>query len=104
MQHPRHADSPELLARDIEVAGDGLCDPLAVSLLSTEGPRLVKQVLIDQVGVAFDTQTDGSLDLTAEAAHSVARIIHAHDATGRAIEAAILAAFAEARRASAPAQ
>ena len=85
-------DSPELLARDIEVAGDGLCDPLAVSLLSTEGPRLVKQVLIDQVGVAFDTQTDGSLDLTAEAAHSVARIIHAHDATGRAIEAAILAA------------
>ncbi len=85
-------DSPELLAHDIIAAGAGLCDPQAVSLLSAEGPRLVKQVLIDQVGVPFDAVADGSLDLTAEAAHSVPRIIHAHDATGRAIERAMLAA------------
>ena len=84
-------DSPELLARDIIVAGAGLCDPEAVALLCSEGPRLVKEMLIDGAHVPFDLAGDGSLDLTAEAAHSVARIIHAHDATGRAIEQAMLA-------------
>ena len=33
-------DSPELLAHDIIVAGAGLCDPEAVALLCSEGPRL----------------------------------------------------------------
>src|SRR4051812_49157033 len=74
-------DSPALLAKDIVAAGAGLCDPEAVELLSAEGPRLVKEVLIDQAGVPFDEARDGSLDLTAEAAHSVARIIHAQDIT-----------------------
>jgi L-aspartate oxidase len=91
-------DSPELLARDILVAGAGLCDPEAVALLSSEGPRLVKDVLIDDVHVPFDVSGDGSMDLTAEAAHSVARIIHAHDATGRAIERAMLAAVSREPR------
>ncbi len=44
-------DSPERLAADIEAAGAGLCDPAAVALLSREGPRLVKELLIDDVGV-----------------------------------------------------
>ena len=85
-------DSPERLAADVVAAGGGLCDPAAVDLLSREGPRLVKRLLIDEVGVPFDRVNDGSLDLTAEAAHSVARIIHREDATGRSIEEAMLAA------------
>ncbi|MCX6546002.1 MAG: L-aspartate oxidase [Acidobacteria bacterium] len=85
-------DSPEQLASDITAAGAGLCDPAAVELLSREGPRLVKQLLIDDVGVPFDRATDGQLDLTAEAAHSVARIIHTEDMTGRSIEESMMAA------------
>jgi len=85
-------DSPERLAADITAAGAGLCDPRAVELLSSEGPRLVKELLLDDVGVQFDRATDGQLDLTAEAAHSVPRIIHTEDMTGRSIEEAILAA------------
>jgi len=85
-------DSPEQLASDIMTAGAGVCDPAAVELLSREGPRLVKELLLDDVGVPFDRATDGQLDLTAEAAHSVARIIHAEDMTGRSIEESMIAA------------
>jgi len=87
-------DSPAQLAADIIAAGDGLCDPAAVALLAREGPRLVDEVLIRDAGVAFDVADDGSgaLDLTAEAAHSTARIVHHADATGRSIEEAMLAA------------
>jgi L-aspartate oxidase len=89
-------DSPAKLAADITAAGDGLCYPPAVELLAVEGPRLVEQVLIAGVHVAFDQVHDGSgtLDLTAEAAHSTARIVHHADTTGRAIEEAMLAAVA----------
>jgi L-aspartate oxidase len=88
------ADSPAALAADIMAAGDGLCNPAAVDLLAREGPRLVDEVLIREAGVEFDRADDGSgaLDLTAEAAHSTARIVHHADVTGRSIEAAMLAA------------
>ena len=85
-------DSPELLAADIEVAGAGLCKPAAVELLSREGPRLVDQVLLGTARVPFDRRPDGTLDLTAEAAHSRPRIVHQADGTGRAIAEAILGA------------
>jgi L-aspartate oxidase len=85
-------DSPDLLAADIMAAGAGLCDPAAVDLLSREGPRLVEELLVNDVGVPLDRGADGRLDLTAEAAHSVARIAHHEDSTGRSIERAMLAA------------
>lgn len=82
-------DSPELHARDTMEAGDGLCDRGAVDVLVTEGPRDVRE-LIDW-GAAFDRAPDGSLDLAREGAHSVRRVLHARDATGREI-ARVLAA------------
>lgn len=85
-------DSPERLAADIIAAGAGLCDGAAVDLLSHEGPRLVKELLIDDVGVPFDHGPGGELHLTAEAAHSLPRIVHCEDTTGRSIEEAMLAA------------
>ncbi len=89
-------DSPATLAADIIAAGDGLCHPPAVDLLAREGPRLVDEVLIGGARVAFDQVHDGTgdLDLTAEAAHSTARIVHHADTTGRAIEEAMLASVA----------
>src|SRR4051812_48763225 len=49
-----HEDSPDLLAEDVEAAGAGYCHPQAVRMLAEEGPRLVQEVLIDQLKVPFD--------------------------------------------------
>lgn len=78
-------DSPELLSRDILEAGAGLCNPDAVEYLAKEGPALVKSLLVEDLGVPFDKADSGELDLTEEGAHSLPRILHAQDLTGRAI-------------------
>jgi len=88
-------DSTDLLVKDILAAGDGLCFPPAVRILAEEGPRLVRQVLIEQVGVAFDRMPSGELAYGREGAHSAARILHVGDATGHAIIRAMLAALRE---------
>ncbi|NOT24561.1 MAG: L-aspartate oxidase [Acidobacteria bacterium] len=76
-------DSPELHASDTLAAGDGLCDPDAVNLLVREGPRYVTELMA--WGAAFDRGEDGTPALAREGAHSVRRVLHAHDATGREI-------------------
>src|SRR5688572_14839690 len=76
-------DSSELHARDTMAAGDGLCLPEAVDVLVREGPRYVRE-LIDW-GAAFDRDADGGPALGREGAHSVRRVLHARDATGREI-------------------
>ena len=86
-------DSPALLARDIHHAGAGHCNPRVVGILAEEGPGLVEKILIEKAGVAFDREPDGRLALALEGGHSVARIVHAADATGRVIEQALLHAL-----------
>jgi len=76
-------DSPALHAQDTIAAGDGLCDAAAVDVLVREGPKYVVELL--SWGAQFDRETDGSPALGREAAHSVRRVLHAHDATGREI-------------------
>src|ERR1039458_961120 len=49
------AESPEQLVADILSVGGGLSSPDAARLLSREGPRLVKEILIDELGVPFDS-------------------------------------------------
>jgi len=84
-------DSPELLARDVIAAGAGLCLPGAVRLLAEEGPELVQRILVEEAGVAFDRDAGGALLYTLEGGHSVPRVLHMGDATGRAIEQALVA-------------
>ncbi|NJM42776.1 MAG: L-aspartate oxidase [Anaerolineae bacterium] len=86
-------DTPSLLAEDIQHAGAGYCNPRAVQILAEEGPGLVKEVLIDQLGVAFDHNGDGDVSLALEGGHSLPRIVHAADATGAEIERAIMVAI-----------
>ena len=86
-------DSPDLLAHDIREAGADLCLPAAVEALATDGPSLVSEILVDRLGVAFTQAEDGSFELALEAAHSVPRILHARDATGRVIEERLVAAL-----------
>lgn len=86
-------DSPELLAKDIQHAGDGLCHGQAVDILARSGAALVQSILLDRLRVPFDRKSDGRLALGREGGHSVPRILHATDATGRAIEDSLVAAL-----------
>ena len=76
-------DSPDLHAADTLSAGDGLCVPDAVRVLVEDGPRYVHELV--EWGAQFDREADGGLALGREAAHSVRRVLHAGDATGREI-------------------
>ena len=76
-------DSPELHAKDTIAAGDGLCDERAVQALVEDGPRFVRELM--EWGARFDRGPDGQPALAIEGAHSVRRVLHAHDATGREI-------------------
>src|SRR5689334_10047378 len=77
-------DSPALHAADTIAASDGLADPEAVDVLTTEGPERVRELL--ELGAEFDRGPDGKLRFGLEAAHSRARIIHAEgDRTGAAL-------------------
>lgn len=76
-------DSVALHAADTIAAGDGLCDERAVSVLVEEGPRYVRELMA--WGARFECDAAGRLVLGREAAHSVRRVLHAADATGREI-------------------
>jgi L-aspartate oxidase len=76
-------DSPALHAADTMRAGDGLCDEAAVRVCVGEGPRYVRELI--EWGARFDRDPDGRPALGREAAHSVRRVLHAGDATGREI-------------------
>ena len=76
-------DSPARHLADTLAAGDGLCDERAVRVLVEDGPRYVRELI--EWGVSFDRQRDGGLELGLEAAHSVRRVLHVRDATGRDI-------------------
>ena len=76
-------DSPDLHLTDTEAAGDGLCQHGAVRVLVDEGPRLVRELAA--WGAQFDRDAQGRFALGREGAHSVRRVLHARDATGREI-------------------
>jgi L-aspartate oxidase len=76
-------DSPSRHLADTLAAGDGLCDERAVAVLVEEGPQYVRELI--EWGAAFDRDPDGQPALAIEGAHSVRRVLHARDATGREI-------------------
>ena len=90
-------DDLEAHINDTLIAGDGLCDVEAVRFTVTHGPAAI-QWLIDQ-GVPFTPETDPAArypyHLTREGGHNARRIIHADDATGRAVVDTLLAKVAQ---------
>ena len=85
------APDPAQLTRDIFDASDGTSNPTAVDQLVREGPAAVKELLLDELGVAFDRDAAGGLELTREGGHSARRIIHSKDLTGHTILSAVAA-------------
>lgn len=73
-------DSPELHASDTIAAGAGLCVDDIVRDICAEGPLAVSW--LRSRGVLFDLDARGELHVAREGAQSVARSIHAKDASG----------------------
>lgn len=83
-------DAPALLAEDITRAGGGHCNPVAVDILAQEGPERVDEILLKRAKVDFNRTEDGELSLAREGGHSMPRILHVADYTGKAIEVALV--------------
>jgi len=65
-------DSPQSHAADTIAAGDGLVDTEIAHILASEGPARVRDLAA--MGVPFDTDKNGELYLSLEAAHSMPRV------------------------------
>jgi L-aspartate oxidase len=88
-------DSPEQHAADTIAAGRGLCRPSAVAVLTEGAPAAVHELL--ELGVNFDRDPDGSLQLGLEGGHTRRRIVHSRGSeSGREITARLATLVAEA--------
>lgn len=81
-------DSFEKHISDTLIAGAGLCNKKTVEILVNEGPDRIYDLI--EIGTEF-TRKNGKLDLAKEGGHSMARIVHAKDLTGKEIERALIA-------------
>jgi len=83
-------DSPELHLKDTLYAGAGLCDEEVVRVLVNEAAGNIDRLC--KFGVNFDKESNQKLSLTREGAHSMNRIIHAGDTTGKEVLDKLIAA------------
>ncbi|MEL4105870.1 L-aspartate oxidase [Oscillospiraceae bacterium WX1] len=75
-------DTPRLHLEDTLIAGAGLCDKAAVTVLVDEGPGDIAKLV--SLNVPFDINESGDLQITREGGHRKNRVVHAGgDATGR---------------------
>src|ERR1035437_9379294 len=73
--------------QDTLIAGARLCNKQAVEIMVNEGPDRIEDLI--QLGTDF-TRKDGKLDLAKEGGHSMPRIVHSRDLTGKEIERALI--------------
>ncbi|MGC3872844.1 L-aspartate oxidase [Halomonas sp. GXIMD04776] len=80
-------DNIEAHVQDTLIAGDGLCDENAVRFTVEHGPDAIDWLVALGVPFTPDTSPDAPYPyhLTREGGHGARRIIHAADATGRAL-------------------
>ena len=83
-------DSHLKFQKDIYNAGGHHNRKSAVEQLVTQGPKLIEKLLINKLKIPFEKDSNNNLHLTAEAAHSVARIAHCKDATGSIMQKNII--------------
>jgi len=90
-------DSFDLHDADTQNAGSGLCDPQTVAMVAKSGPSIIKW--LTELGMPFtkscqEPNTSG-FHLTREGGHSRRRVVHAADATGKALQKTLQAHVAE---------
>jgi L-aspartate oxidase len=81
-------DSFEKHIEDTLIAGDGLCNLETVEIVVKEGPQRIREII--EWGAQFDKDPNGDYSLGKEGGHSVNRILHHKDVTGREMERALL--------------
>ena len=87
------SDSFEAHVQDTLIAGGGLCHRRVVEAVVASGPKVVDWLV--KLGVPFSLNNEGTnpqaLHLHQEGGHSTRRIIHAADATGKAVSNTLIA-------------
>ena len=85
-------DSIEQHLRDTLIAGAGLCDEQAARHIVKQGKEVIEWLISQEVPFTPDSNPNPPYDfhLTREGGHSSRRIIHAADATGKAISETLL--------------
>ncbi len=87
---------PEQLKQDILSASDETSDSKALDVLVSNANGAVRDVLLDTLGVEFDTEGEGdAFDYGREAAHSEDRVLHVDASTGKHIHRPFLNYLAE---------
>ncbi len=90
----RQEDSVQLHIEDTLNVGSGLSNKRMVTILAEQGPAAIRNLL--SFGVNFDKEND-KLHLTTEGGHSIARVLHSGDSTGKEIEKAMTESIRENR-------
>jgi len=78
------ADSVDLHLADTLVVGAGLCDEDVVRAIVDEAGDALRDLVA--MGVDFDHEASGAIDLHREGGHSLPRVLHSGDATGAEIQ------------------
>ena len=78
------ADSVELHLADTLVVGQGLCDTEVVRSVVSEAADALAE--LEALGVRFDREAGGKVDLHREGGHSLPRVLHSGDATGAEVQ------------------
>jgi L-aspartate oxidase len=82
-------DTLESHIRDTLTAGVGLCDEAVTRFVVERGRECVQWLIAQGVPFTRDTSNTTGFHLTTEGGHSHRRVIHAADATGRAVQATL---------------
>jgi len=88
----RKDDSVQLHIDDTLKVGCGLSNKRVVEILAENGPEAIRNLI--SFGVNFDKENN-KLHLTTEGGHSMARVLHSGDSTGREIEQAMTESIRE---------
>lgn len=87
-------DSIQSHVADTMDAGAGLCDPVTVRFVAERAREAIDWLATEGVRFDRDPQT-GEYQLGREGGHSQRRIVHSADATGSAVETALIARLGE---------
>lgn len=84
-------DDFEKHIQDTLIAGDGICNRVAVEKVVKEAPAQIRELI--SWGVDFDKDDKGNFDLHREGGHSEFRILHHKDNTGAEIQVSLINAI-----------
>ncbi len=88
-------DLPEAHAKDLDSIGGKLTCPRAIEQLVKMGPRCVEEILIKDLLVDFDKNSDGDFVFYPETGHTQPRTLRYRDQTGQTIIDALRVRIAE---------